>query len=418
MKNQGFVIVRDKLANKFFTTTSSYDRPQWVPLEEATVFLSPDMANTAAKKLWKNGAYSAKLIPLEELMVDKEEDLQPSDVTTDDDPTLDELPAKAAYGGEEGDDITAMDVPPGDEPSAYDGEGGDDVDAMCGCGDPECQDPECEGRADDADAASAYDGEEGDDIPAMDTPPGDDVELDSVDGDVSMSFELPDEEGVPKKRPAMESVTLDETGLSTGTLRAYIKKASKTVKDMVDAGDMINSVKRGKKVVFAASKVMDKEGTKNNVNESVASLGVKDPVDTSKKDLLGVAKDHGDKISVPADIKSSLKAVIADFRKQAGDNAEAEAARNDNHASFCLTAADALQQLLDDLSLGTSEGMKKAQIHMTSYMSPITQHIPAEVVKFIARGGQKSTLKDLFSSVKESKRISYDAMADQYVNKD
>jgi hypothetical protein len=116
---------------------------------------------------------------------------------------------------------------------------------------------------------------------------------------------------------------------------------------------------------------------------------------------------------VPADLKAALKTVIDGFRKEAEEKNE----RDDTRASFCLTVADALQELHDDLSTGTALGMKQAQIRMTSLMSPITNQIPADVITFISRGGRKSTLKDLFATVKESKRTSYDAMADAYVEK-
>jgi hypothetical protein len=473
MKNQGYVIVRDKTASKFFTTSSSYDRPQWVPLEEATVFLSPDMANAAAKKLWKYGAYSAKLVPLEELASNYDR-IEPSEITTDDDPTLDELPAAAAYGEE-----------------------GGDVDGMCGCGDPECDNPDCEGVPGEE---SAYgDDSEGDAIPAMDGEPSDDesaygadgesegdaipamdseTDLESADGEVSMSFDMPDEEVPQKRKPTMEAVagertfqtypawkravkaidpaaefygdkdiggakgigewdgaegvifdkatiehhkqtktaqrsSVDEsmlTELRVGTLKAYMKNSARSIANMVAAGDMVNSTKRAKKVAWASSVIKNK--STKGVKESVEQLSVKDPASGDHK-LSPISDAHDAKVTVPANIKSSLAGVVADFRKEANDTNE----RDNTRASFCLTVADALQQLLDDLSSGTVSGIKQAQIHMSSYMSPITQHIPAEVVKFIVGGGQKSTLKNLFAGMKESARTSYDDMADQYVNR-
>jgi hypothetical protein len=120
-----------------------------------------------------------------------------------------------------------------------------------------------------------------------------------------------------------------------------------------------------------------------------------------------------DKITVPSSIKSSLKTAITKFKSSAAKFDT----RNDVQASQDLTVQDALQQLLDDLSTGTLDGIKQAQIHMTSYMTPITQHIPGDVVKFIAKGGKQDSLKDMFATMKESKRVDFDSMADAFVSK-
>lgn len=119
--------------------------------------------------------------------------------------------------------------------------------------------------------------------------------------------------------------------------------------------------------------------------------GVADKPDT---DLTNSgAQPHDDKVKVPADVIRELKATI----KQFDDDAEKSNTHDDTRAAFCLTVSSALTQLLNDLELGTVQGVKQAQIHMTSYMSPITANLPAIVQRYIVMGGRKPTLQDIFN---------------------
>lgn len=418
MKKQGYVIGQYKAASKFFTTTSAYDRPQWVDLKEASVFPTADMAQQAAKKLWKYGAYTANLISISEMYDDTEGEL---------DSVVGEPSAYGADGDLEGDAIDAMDTS-GDPDMEQEGPCPECGEDPCVCDDdgepcPDCGEAPCVCGGDDESAYGA-DGElDGDAIPAMDG--ADDLE--SADGNVSMSFEMPndnendenaispDEIAMLKKgRPRMESVTESILAeLSKETLSSYIKKASKSSRDLINRGDVVKGVKRGKNVVWADAKVKER----SDEGVAVKEVLIKDPATSNKKPdsdmTYATAHPHDDKVKVPAGIKSALKKVVDEHRAEA----KSKDTVDDTRASFCLTVADALQTLHDDLSKGDVEGIKQAQIHMSSYMSPITQHIPSEVVTFITRGGRQSTLKNLFSSIKESKRMDYDTMADHHAKK-
>ena len=186
-----------------------------------------------------------------------------------------------------------------------------------------------------------------------------------------------------------ESILIE---LSKTTLTSYIKKAVKSTKDLVDKGDMIKSVDRAKKTAWASGKLKERKYTES--------------IDNSKSGEYP-NKPCCDKINVPSSIKSTLSSLVNEFKKKAND----ADGKDGKQGSQSLTIASALQQLLDDLSLGTLDGIKQAQIHMTSYMTPIAQHIPADVVKFIAKGGKQDSLKDMFTSIKESKREDFDKMA-------
>lgn len=58
---QGYVIAQSRAVDAFFTSSSSYDRPAFVPLSEATKYPTAELANIALGKLLKHGAYSARI---------------------------------------------------------------------------------------------------------------------------------------------------------------------------------------------------------------------------------------------------------------------------------------------------------------------------------------------------------------------
>src|SRR5512139_767142 len=69
MKKTGYVIAKNKSLQEFFVASSAYDRPRWVPLAEATVYPTADIAQTASTKLYKSsGAYEARLASYADLM--------------------------------------------------------------------------------------------------------------------------------------------------------------------------------------------------------------------------------------------------------------------------------------------------------------------------------------------------------------
>lgn len=183
-----------------------------------------------------------------------------------------------------------------------------------------------------------------------------------------------------------ESILIE---LSSNTLKSYLGKAVASTNQLVKQKKMVKGVDRAKKAVWASQKIKEKK-----------VLGEADTGACGTNEYTN--KPGCDKVKVPSSIKSALSDVVAKF-KQSANKADT---RDDVRASQDLTVADALQQLLDDLSSGTLEGMKQAQIHMTSYMTPISQHIPPEVVKFIAKGGRVDSLKDMFNAIKETTRTS------------
>jgi len=64
MTSQRFIIAHSSSADRYFTSRSSYNRPEWVGLTEARVYFSADLAQQACSKLHKAGTYSATVRPL------------------------------------------------------------------------------------------------------------------------------------------------------------------------------------------------------------------------------------------------------------------------------------------------------------------------------------------------------------------
>lgn len=182
---------------------------------------------------------------------------------------------------------------------------------------------------------------------------------DRPDGDITMSLEMPPEEDdIMIKRGMRESTIMP-------------KKPQLDAKPDDKKPGLIPNLKSGEDIKLKDPTVTDK---KSSSDFSYAG-----------------SMEHDEKVKVPVDIRSSLNGVIATFRKCSDDSIS-----SGDRASFCKTVAGALDALAKDLDMGTVGGIKQAQIHMTSYMSPITSHIPADVAKFIAMGGKKSSLKNLF----------------------
>lgn len=325
---EGFVVAYHGAAKEYFTSSSSYDRPQWVSLDEATVYHSADLAQAAARKLWTNGSISAKVKPLKELSLDLE-------MPNEEPPQSTQLP---------GDDAQDTEMVAAKQSAAPE----DQIEGVC----PDCDCEPCECEVDDLD--SDMDAELKVEPMSADELDGNTIRLSDADTESPPSEEY--DETDPRTWDKKPGVVQDEESL----LGQHIKAA---------AG------------VSEAANV-----------PAVQDVKIKDKVDTEKQEP--VKMDHEEKVSVPSEIKSQLKAVISDFDKIAKDNDK----RDDDKASFALTASSALTSVLDELNIGTVESIKRAQVLLSSFMSPITSYVPSDVVKFLARGGRKSTLKDLFSS--------------------
>lgn len=340
MKTQGYVIARNRARKEYFTATSAYDRPKWIPVAEATVYMTAELAQNAFTKLARNGAYECRVVPVKEAFQFELPSEQPQDQNF------------------QNDDQMEVDITPNDEGGsemvAADQETPCEVCDHCPC---TCDTTE-DGVEDLVDAELA-----GDELPTDDFDSLAAGELDSkmsADG-AELAQRLPAgrrgmaESATMPARPPLDAVT---PGNKTTALDL---KAPETIKF--------------KNPAFVANKP-----------------------DTDLTNA--TAHSHEDNVKVPAEVISDLKACIAEFAREA----EKKNTHNDTRASFCMTVVSAFEQLLQDLEMGTVEGVKQAQIHMTSYMNPITAQLPLSVQKFITMGGRKPTLKDMFDEKRQERK--------------
>lgn len=326
MNKQGYVIARNRARDTFFTASSAYDRPSWIPLAEATVYATPDLAQRAFTKLAKNGAYECRILSVTEAF---EFQLPDQPAETDDQKEIDILP-----DGEGGTKMVAADQT-GDEvvdDTQADETGGDDVNKLV----------------------------------------DDKLGLDNPD-------DMPPEEG---------------------ELGSVMSPEGKDLAQRLPAG------RRGmsESEVMPAKPPLDAPSSENkNTVHDVAKpelIKYQDPAQNQPDKIASVDSDHEEKCKVPAEVLSDLKQCIDQYKKE-GD---ARDTFDDTRAAFCKTVASAFDQLLQDLELGTVLGVKQAQIHMTSYMNPITANLPPSVTKFIMMGGRKPTLKNLFDDKRQARK--------------
>lgn len=332
MKQTGYIIENLLDKTKYFTSTSSYDRPNWVSPENATVYESVDSAERAIKKMIKYGVNSVRMVNLAELappasanrqqQLPPREEIQPQEVQQ----AEPQVEPQAAPTQEE---------PAGDEMVASHQE------SVCPeCGHEPCT---CEGH------------QQGEEI--------------DVDRDV------PEEN---------EEITNRATSFQRGHTVSYKGQ------EFVVVGDVGNGI-----VQIAQS---DDPNNVARVNAAELlpvheSVKVEEPL-TAKSTDVDVSADPETKVSVPAEAKSGLAAVI----KKYTDEAEKFNGRDDARASFAMTVAAAATEIKELLDAGTVEALKQAQVRMSTFMNPITSLFPAEVLKFVNSGGRKPTLKDLFDS--------------------
>lgn len=359
MKKTGYVIAKNKSLGEFFISSSAYDRPHWVPLSEATAYPTAEMAQAATTKLYKSsGAYEARLISFNEAMDFAFPDAAEQDIGLD---SVDSKEKKRMVAQSQGMDPSidpdaddemglADEDRPDDEEDTADIEGMVDSELGNG-GEPEIGDPEMDPMGSDSDALP-------DDLPGED-----DREFDDEDSDLAPYDAIPHPDDYDNQ----------------GGRHGMRESATMPKKPGPDA------------------KPSENKTTANTMKATPEIKYSSNAVDSEAGEAEKVSMAHEDKVKVPANVSKDLKAVIAEFEK----TAKFANTRDDAKASFCMTVVEAFKQLLDYLDMGTVESIKLAQIHMTSLMSPITQHLPVSVTKFIVSGGRKPTLKDLFDDKRQ-----------------
>jgi hypothetical protein len=396
MNKEGYVIARNRARKEFFTSSSAYDRPVWTPVTEATVYVTADLAHKAVVKLATRGAYEARIVTLKEaLTLDDLKAASDRGETVDKGPGMEiEMPSNSDVVGD--DAGMEMDIQP-------DGEGGtemvasDQQEACETCMHCPCT---CDPDETDMDVSDIVD----DQVTGEEPAPGDDLVGDEMD---DMGDEM---SGLDPARPRMESAPDSNAVINwkdaSPSDKASLQKKGLTGKDIKIAHVDVD----GNEVTYVKIDGKRHKLTESD-NKTVAIdlpvtpvIQYKDAANKADKPATDLtttgAMPHDEKVKVPANVMSELRSTIGDFRKCA----DLSNGRDDAKASFCMTVVSAFEELEELFKTGTVESVKMAQVKMTSWMNPITSHLPVSVQKFIFMGGRKPTLKDMFDSKKQEKR--------------
>jgi hypothetical protein len=468
MKQTGYIIENSLSKDTYFTSSSAYDRPEWVQIDEATVYASAESAEAAMKKLIRYGVNRIRIVNLHELHVDtlksyKEKaqadnqkradsirskgqkvftstSIQPHDSDeqkkhakradgintavrkivkqTGEQKTAqkdkyqlggrDETSGRSYNESEELDEFQNIEfefpdgermvpgeedqLPPEDDMEGIEGE--DESDMIAQDSEEVCVD--CEHEPCTCDPEDEMDTEMSDDVsdlgpedefdPEADPEGEFDPEADPESSDLLKSLfskHAPEENEevtnaghvAPKQRVSYKGATYVVAAVGNG-VALIAPETEPAARIKVAVGDLLP---------VHESEEVGKLEFKNGLQNTMPEMG---------------SLNHEDVVKVPSNVLSDLKGVIDAFEKEAGT----AAGRDTSRTEFCLTVAGALSELRDHIAGGTVESIKRAQIFMTSLMGPISSNIPPSVVQFVAMGGRKPTLKDLFNLRTQEKK--------------
>lgn len=351
MKQTGYIIENLLDKSKYFTSTSSYDRPQWVKKEQASVYETADAAERAMKKMIKYGVNSIRMINLAELAAPLRSRPPVDELPPDD--SMD-LPQDAPEDQMVARNQEEVDPDQYNKPDHEDDIGASDLgDAQYNAGDEIDADS---GDLDDADDAN----DDWYDADGRQNPNGAYDAGGHFYADRAADFDAPEEN---------EEITNKSHSMQPNHTVSYKGQEYVVVADLGNGTMQIANPQKPNKVITVHNKEL---------------LPIHESAD--------VSGDPDEKVSVPANVKSELATVIATYQKEAKDYNE----RDDARASFALTFVSAASEIAELLAIGTVGSIKQAQVRFGALMSPIAALFPAATIKFIASGGRKPTLKDLF----------------------
>lgn len=354
MNKKGFLIAQNRSTTEFFTSASAYDRPKWAKLTEATVYPTADLAQAALTKLLGYGAYSARLVEASAMQFE----------FPDEGPNKDQAPIIKTSG-----DISDAEMEAGglsDDPEE----------------DLNLDDDEIE--TDDEFSEEDFDDEDEFGV--------EDQSLGADDDFASEEEPELDEFGNPIEREENEQAFLSPVESKIMGMKApngngpVRESATMPGKPQLDAApsENKNTVLNAKKAETIKFKQDNRVARDTNFSQDIDAL-------------------HRD-FKVPANVMRAIKASIDTFN----DAADFNNGRDDSQASLALTVADALGMIHDYLALGTHDGLRQAQIKITTLMNPITTNFPPEVIDFLYKSGRAPmSLKNIFYSKWDNKKKDY-----------
>ncbi len=369
----GYLIAQNNTRTTFFTSSSAYDKPKFVPVTEATNYPTAEIAHIALTKLYKNGIYSAKLVEAVSMQFD----------FPDEGPNKNQ-PSITQTSGEE--DMTAGQLS-GDPEEDLNDDGDDEIEM----GDDfdrefdEDDDQNQEEQSITSDERNPHDiGQWDQDYNIGQF--GDDHNIGQWDQD----YNYGQVDNVDKEENEQSFTTPIETQMMQGRRSKYPngqgpmresvnmpKRPSLDAKPSENKNTALDT-KKAKLIKFKQT-----AGTPNDVNYS--------------QDI----EPSYTKINVPKNVMRAIAASIKTF----DEASEFNNGRDDAMASMALTISSALRELKACLDLGTQEGLTQAQIKITTYMNPITTNLPPEIFDYLSKAGRQPTsLKNMFYSEWDKKK--------------
>lgn len=210
--------------------------------------------------------------------------------------------------------------------------------------------------------------------------------------------------------------------------QVFIKSAKPGIKGGVttfDSGDPVEIKKQGNEYVIVNNKQKTNEahyygdGYPSHEDDDDAAMNVVDydqegdidastnSPDSTKTEVPQQTYNRGEEssetqeaeVKVPNDIKQELKDTIEAFRNEAERLEQRGGSTAAYNREFYNNTAEAFEDLLGYLELGTIEGIKGAQIYASKLMGPMLHKIPTNTWKFIQRGGINQSLKSYMGQV-------------------
>jgi hypothetical protein len=352
MNRKGFAIAQNRDTTGFFTSSSSYDQPKWTPLKEATVFPTAELAQRALSKLLTYGAYSARIVEATAMEFG----------FPDEGPNKDQAPIVKTDGKISDAEMEAGGL-------------SDDPEEDLNLDDDEIETEDDFGEFDDREGTDEF----GTDEQAL----GADDEFGTEEEPELDEFGNPIEQE-ENEQAFMSPVESKLMGMKSPNGNGPMREsATMPGKPQSDAAPSEN-----KNTVVDQKKVPVIKFTQDNRVENDTDF---------TQDIDSLHKEF----KTPKNVMRAIKASIDLYN----DAAEFNNGRDDAQASLALTVADALGMIHDYLALNTHEGLKQAQIKITTLMNPITTNFPPEVIDFLYKSGrQPASLKNIFYDKWDSKK--------------
>lgn len=131
------------------------------------------------------------------------------------------------------------------------------------------------------------------------------------------------------------------------------------------------------------------KGSKHKIERHVEESATTPVVEAEKEKLdylnapvenSGIKFEQGTKIRLPSAVKTAVKTRISELNRAILQYDD----KGYNDKSIKQQTVDCLNQILQDLSSNDLEGVKKAQVYITTLMSPLTDFFPPQLINWLA----------------------------------